>query len=836
MVSRVDRERALSLLVPIIPFPRVLAWPDKDGKQEGARCPYVELVDALTREYKTDAHTTAYSVPHIERRLRDDALPKLTDGVPMRLFLADVDCPEAHKAAGGSSGLAAGEEWWLAEIDKVKELAVEHSAPFVFRTRGGYRILYRLPEPFVIKTAADGERWTQTYLRWIAYLGRRFGIVADPGCKDWQRLYRLPHATRDDGGKPENRETIGDPSAIGAWACNPSSEDIAASEALGKKKPERRILPGLAPSSYSGEGLFFHLLKAKGDIGALVDPGKWTIRCPLESEHSKGQTFDSSTVLFAPGYGHELGWINCKHSTRGHDRYTSRDWLRCFGESEIESARAAAGIEKHVARPRTYEEEERYALSDDDQSESGPDAAEAQARRPSKYDPERVVLSWVLAKPALIDLARARLTADDFTTPAHRALWSSMCELTDGRAEIGVAAVVGWLEDRRRLHEIGDTRERAISALEDFCAQAPADDRRLDPFIERVLDRSRMRRMGTAARAIVASAVSYAGDVQAFADRAVSVFRDIADRRDMLTVSHVSDVLREKFRLWSLMTTGRTAHGIETGFTDLDRILGGWRQEKLYVLAARPGVGKSALGLNTATHVSANGGGVAFFSMEMSADELTDRQLSAMSGVMLDRVSNPALQTDADRGAITTHAGFLTSHPLWIDDAAHLSLSDVRAKSKRIDSDIKRAGGAGLALIVVDYVGLMQEGSRGYRSREQAVAENARGLKLLSKEMKVPVLLLAQMNREIEQRGGRPRLSDLRESGSIEQDADVVLFLYRSMKKEDGTEANRGPTELIVAKHRGGRTGTINLFFKSEITRFMPCDVKHEESPRYGDN
>jgi len=814
-------------LVCVMPYARVLAWPDREGKPEGARCPYMPLEDALTREFRTDAHTAGYSVPHVERRLRDDALEQLPDGVPMQLALFDCDCPAAHKAAGGEPGISASEAWWLGEIEKVSTLTGEHPHPFVFRTRGGYRILYRLPEPFVIRNATDGERWTQTYLRWVAYLSRRFGIVADPGCKDWQRLYRLPHATRE-GDHPERRETIGTPTAIGVWACNPSAPDMAAAEALSKKKPERKVLPGATSSNYSGDGLFFYALRARGDIGDEKQRGQWLIRCPRESEHSKGSTFDSSTVLFAPGYGHELGWIDCKHSNCGHDRYTSKDWLDCFSESEVVSARQAAGIEhRSKTREQVYEDEERAAIQDDQSEDDSLTAEHVPLRKVGRYDPERVVLSWVLARPTLLDIVRAKMTYDDFSTSGHRAMWQAMCALADQQTELTVGTVVGWLQDKRRLSEVGKTRDAAVVAIEEYVAQAPAEDDGLDPYVRRVCDRSRLRKTGALARKIAASWDSYSGDAQVFLDRAVEAFRGIADAGNMLTIKHVSEVLSDKYRLWMLMKAGRTAKGLETGFKDLDGILYGLNGCKLYLLAARPGLGKTALALNIATKVACDGYAVAFFSMEMDEQEVTDRQLAALSGVDLKKISLGLVAKEEDPGL--NDAGIvLARYPIWIDDTADLSLSELRAKAKRVDLEIKRGGGAGLALVVVDYIGLMREGESKHRSREQAVAENSRGLKILAKEMKIPVLTLVQMNRAIEQRKGRPQLSDLRETGSLEQDADVVMFLYREPKKNEEMKRD-GKTELIIAKHRGGPCGVVELFFHGRITRFDSYTGKEQD-------
>lgn len=435
-------------------------------------------------------------------------------------------------------------------------------------------------------------------------------------------------------------------------------------------------------------------------------------------------------------------------------------------------------------------------------------------------DAEAVVLCAVFHRPEIVDLVRSRLQIDDFACRPNWTIWAAMVELNDQQADITPSAVFRWIDDHGKLADIhlGEGRTRALEYMTRIVDDTPDYSRRIDPFLDRIIEKSRMRKAKWVAAQIHQGTMNYVGDVQVFIDRAVEAFREISDRQELLSMLHVSDVLAEKFNHWKLAKEGRTVNGISTGFKDLDAVTGGLRAETLTILAARPGAGKSALALNMATAVSQFGGGVAFFSLEMSRDELTDRILAAMSGTPLAQVSgrkdsassNSATEDqNVDRAAIR-----LSERPLWIDDRGKVSLADIRARAKRVDNEIKRRKGDGLALIVVDYVGLMQE-PEAARSREQAIATNSRGLKMLAKEMKIPVVLVCQMNREIEKRSGRPKLSDLRESGSLEQDADCVMFLHR-----DDPDAKDGPTELCVAKNRSGPCGNVWLYYHGHVTRF----------------
>ena len=307
-------------------------WP---RHADGERAYVLGLGEALTRTYRSDAHFVQYATPN-DRRLTREAFD---EGVIVRMnvIVFDVDCADTH----GSSQPAP--ERWRAELGtKVEALSEAHPAPYFYETRGGARIVYRVGAPFEITSQAGAREWSQHYAIALAYLSRQFGIGADPACHDWQRLFRLPFATRDKGAKPEAWPTRGDAHKIGTLQIPASAADVDAARASSKAFSTSRI-SALTPCTSSGEGLLFHLLRARGDVlREHTQPGAYVIRCPREFEHSTGRTGDGSSLLYSPAAGEEVGAIHCLHNHCAH--MTVRDWVRCFGQIEIDDARRAAGM------------------------------------------------------------------------------------------------------------------------------------------------------------------------------------------------------------------------------------------------------------------------------------------------------------------------------------------------------------------------------------------------------------------------------------------------------------------------------------------------------------
>jgi hypothetical protein len=328
-----------SQTLPLIPSPRTYSYPKESDKAPTVR--YFPLDAILTRAWTTDAHTTAYSVETHPYRLSRDAVA-FDGGVVMVVFIADVDGPE-HVAS---------DDWWLEELAKLDALRREFPGAFIYRTRGGYRILYLLPSPRVLDSSEAVERWRSDYLSWVAALRLRFQIFADPSCHDWQRLYRVPHATRAHG-RPEAREMLGSPYQTGAWTCNPTEQERDLARTLAKRpqasrpRQEERRLHGDA-----GDGVLFSVFKDRGWLGHQIEPGKWAVQCPWQDQHSKGQVFNTSTVLWAPGAGEIWGWLHCSHS---HCQTRDiRDVLKVFTEDELTRAKRDAGVITSTSEPTPF--------------------------------------------------------------------------------------------------------------------------------------------------------------------------------------------------------------------------------------------------------------------------------------------------------------------------------------------------------------------------------------------------------------------------------------------------------------------------------------------------
>lgn len=319
------------------------SWPELDPKKPVRptidRAYTLDLGTALERDYRSDAHFAAY-VTGTGYRMNYETLSRV-DGVALTCIVFDVDGP----------GHGATEEWRRGLRAKVQALAEAHPGPYYYETRGGARIVYQQSEPTVLRTDADALEWSRVYAVVCAYLWRRFAIDADNACKDWQRLFRLPRATRDKADAPENWPDLGDPHAIGCLMIEPTPEDRALAEARTKAFKTRTIVRS-APSGSAGNGVFFHLLLARGDLDKEARGG-WVCRCPNRAQHSTDTDWTSSTICFPPNPSYlrkpdreaVLGAICCKH--QHCERLTVRDWLRFFSDAEIDAAHRAAGVEQH---------------------------------------------------------------------------------------------------------------------------------------------------------------------------------------------------------------------------------------------------------------------------------------------------------------------------------------------------------------------------------------------------------------------------------------------------------------------------------------------------------
>jgi hypothetical protein len=318
----------------------VRSWPQLDAEKplrSDDRAFVVSLASMLERDFSTDVHFTAYHSPN-RTRLNSEAP---SDETPVELTCAifDVDAP-------GHAEMLILDPWRKQLRERVVELAKAHPNPYHYETKGGSRILYRLAEPFVIRSRDDAAEWSQRYAVAVAYLKRRFGIASDIACKDWTRCFRAPRATRTEGGKPENWPVWGDLSNIGTLKIEATSTDVVAADEASNAFVRGRNID-LGTPSVVGDGLFYWLFRYRGDLGRDAPLGGWIVRCPNRSQHGNNSDGTRSTIVYpARGEG-ELGKIHCYHAHCEGIR--ARDWLGFFSDYEIDAARHAAGISSRGA-------------------------------------------------------------------------------------------------------------------------------------------------------------------------------------------------------------------------------------------------------------------------------------------------------------------------------------------------------------------------------------------------------------------------------------------------------------------------------------------------------
>jgi replicative DNA helicase len=431
---------------------------------------------------------------------------------------------------------------------------------------------------------------------------------------------------------------------------------------------------------------------------------------------------------------------------------------------------------------------------------------------------ERAVLGAVLGQNTVLAAVAEVVHTDDFSSPAHAQIFAAMLALDGTQRPVDHLTLSEELKTRGHLATIGGPAYLMTLDQVVPLASSAVDYARI------VKDQSVRRRLAQVGRDIVELASQDTGELEAILDEAERRVFQLAERKREGDLKPVRELMEQTLNLLDRMKMSSSGvTGLSTGFVDLDLQLTGLHPGELLVLAARPGVGKTSLAMNVAMHVALREERpVGIFSLEMPADQLLMRLLASAARVDMKKLRGGRL-TPRDEEKFQEVAGSLFNAPLYIDDTGALSPFDLRAKARRL-----KQKNQGLGLIVVDYLQLMHQKGK-VESRQLEVSEISRSLKALAKELDVPILALSQLNRKVEERkGGRPMLSDLRESGAIEQDADVVMFIHRDGDDEEdeggpgGSYAGRGavPVELIVAKQRNGPTGTIDLVFLSEYTRF----------------
>ncbi len=456
---------------------------------------------------------------------------------------------------------------------------------------------------------------------------------------------------------------------------------------------------------------------------------------------------------------------------------------------------------------------------------SGDIAQDVRRALPSSDDAEKGLLSSMLQSPQeLIGAAIEKIDPDHFYVPAHRTLFELLVELHDANKPIDLITLTQVLMDRSLLSQVGGP-----AAVTDLYAFVPTAAH-FDFYIEIVKAKSTLRRIIQCCTESITRAYEDQEDVPALLDE---VERNILAIREGQSSSESFRSMKEEVMdtiefIERVFQNKESIVGLSTGFKDFDEMTSGLHGGEMIIVAARPSMGKTSLAMNIVEYVGIeHKKPVAVFSLEMSTQQLVQRLLCSRAGIQMQKLRGGFLSKN-DFPKIMEVANQLASSPIFIDDTPGLSILELRAKSRRLKKM------AGIELIAVDYLQLLRSTTRrGQDNRQIEIAEISAGLKALAKELNIPVLVLAQLNRQPETRGdGKPRLSDLRESGSIEQDADVVGLLVREQYYKDDPdekEAAGGKAELIIAKQRNGPTGDIRLTFLDDSMRFVDRAEDDEE-------
>jgi replicative DNA helicase len=436
---------------------------------------------------------------------------------------------------------------------------------------------------------------------------------------------------------------------------------------------------------------------------------------------------------------------------------------------------------------------------------------------PHNLEAEASLLGAVLVdKEALIKIAD-QVAPDDFYAARHGLIFSAMLDLYESRQPLDLLTLSNRLEEMKELEKIG-----GAVYLTELVEQVPTAAHVVH-YAQIVSHKATLRRLIGAASTISGLGFDENAALDGLLDEAEQTLFSVSQKHLRQNFIPISSVLAESFdRLDELHKDKNSLRGVPTGFKALDNILAGLQKSDLVILAARPSMGKTTLALNIAHHVAVKEGvPVGFFSLEMGKEQLIDRLLASESGIDSWRLRNGRLE-DSDFPKINDAMAVLSEAPIFIDDSPSTNVMEMRTKARRLQTEHD------LGLIVIDYLQLISGRNTGSDNRVQEVSEISRGLKSLARELNVPVLALSQLSRSVESRTPPiPLLSDLRESGSIEQDADVVMFIYREDYYKGQESEQPGSAQIMVRKHRNGPTGEAELFFHPERTLFRDIDRQH---------
>lgn len=439
---------------------------------------------------------------------------------------------------------------------------------------------------------------------------------------------------------------------------------------------------------------------------------------------------------------------------------------------------------------------------------------------PQNLEAEQAVLGAVLLQSEALITAMERVQSEDFYDKSHQMIYEAMVQLGEEGQPIDLVTLTSRLQDKGQLEEIG-----GVSYLAKLAHAVPTAAN-VDYYAQIIEEKSMLRRLIRTATQIVSEGYTGGEDVSGMLSEAERRILEISNRKSGSGFIAIRDVLMEVFEKVEVLHQNRgNTTGIPSGFVDLDKMTSGFQRNDLIIVAARPSVGKTAFALNIAQNVAIRAKEtVAIFSLEMSAPQLVQRMICAEANLDAGVMRTGDFKGDEDWAKLTMGIAALSEAEIYIDDTPGVTVADIRAKCRRLKKE------KGLGMILIDYLQLIHGRGKPGENRQQEVSEISRTLKQIARELEVPVIALSQLSRGVEQRQDkRPMMSDLRESGSIEQDADIVAFLYRDDYYNQETE-KKNIIEIIIAKQRNGPVGTVELVFLKNFNKFVNYERTHADA------
>ncbi|GLI82957.1 MULTISPECIES: replicative DNA helicase [Rossellomorea] len=439
---------------------------------------------------------------------------------------------------------------------------------------------------------------------------------------------------------------------------------------------------------------------------------------------------------------------------------------------------------------------------------------------PQNIEAEQAVLGAVFLEPSALTTTSEILIPEDFYRHSHQKIYNVMLKLGDGGKAVDLITVTEELAAAKELEDVG-----GVAYLSELAGSVPTAAN-IEYYAKIVEEKSLLRRLIRTATDIASDGYAREDEVDALLGEAEKNIMEVAQRKNAGAFHNIKDVLVRTYDNIEILTNRKgDVTGIPTGFADLDHMTAGFQRNDLIIVGARPSMGKTAFALNIAQNVAVKAReNVAIFSLEMGAEQLVMRMLCAEGNINAQNLRTGDL-SDEDWRKLTMAMGSLSNAGIFIDDTPGIKVGEIRSKCRRLAQD------QGLGMIMIDYLQLIQGSGRAGENRQQEVSEISRALKGLARELQVPVIALSQLSRGVEQRQDkRPMMSDIRESGSIEQDADIVAFLYREDYYDKESE-NKNIIEIIIAKQRNGPVGAVSLAFVKEYNKFVNLERRFDDAP-----